>query len=102
MNAGLKSKRGSGNYNLLQPSEAKVKRENVAARVEQAAPSPAALRQRRHRRRIRSGRAVFRTELDVLDVELYLVGAGLLRPGDVDRSAIEAALSRLLERLITT
>jgi len=44
---------------------------------------------------------VFRVELGVLDVELYLVGAGLLRPGDVDRSTIEAALARLLERLIT-
>jgi len=74
---------------------------DLARKLEQAAPSPAAVRQRRHRHRVHSGRAVFRVELGVLDVELYLVGAGLLRPGDVDRSTIEAALARLLERLIT-
>ena len=73
---------------------------DLARKLEQAAPSPAAVRQRRHRHSVRSGRAVFRVELGVLDMELYLVGAGLLRPGDVDRSAIEAALARLLERLI--
>ena len=43
----------------------KPKREDVAAQVKRAAQSHSALRQRRHRQRIRSGRAVFRVELGV-------------------------------------
>ena len=60
-----------------------------------------AIRQRRYRRRVAVGRATFRIEVNVVDLELLLVTAGLLRPGDVDRSLVETALTKLIERLIS-
>ena len=64
------------------------------------AASATAIRQRRYRRRVAAGRAIFRDEASVVDLEFFLVGAGLLRPGEVDHSAVEAALAKLIEQLI--
>jgi hypothetical protein len=55
-----------------------------------------------YRRRVAAGRATFRIEASVVDLEFFLVGAGLLRPGDADCSVVETALAKLIEQLTTS
>jgi hypothetical protein len=65
------------------------------------ASTPSALRMRRSRTRRRTGRRVYRVEADEVALETVLSDLGHLRPDDADDPhAVEAALERLLERLM--
>jgi hypothetical protein len=60
------------------------------------APSAAAERQRKYRRRRRVGLAVLRIPVDEFVVEHVLVRSGYLAPG-AERAELEQALSRFLD-----
>jgi hypothetical protein len=55
---------------------------------------------RDYRARIRNGRALLQVEVDIVGLERLLVDAGLLGPDCDDRSAVEAALGKLIALLV--
>lgn len=67
-----------------------------------AGVSPCAERQRTRRARRAQGRVVLRVEVDEVDVEELLIAEGYLAEWQTDdRGAVQAALGKLIARLVT-